>query len=142
MFLFNKILLMLHFIGLTMGFAVPFANIVMMSLINKATPPEKAILGRFPLAMSMVGKIGLVILWATGLTMVFTRWHGFSTLPTTFHIKLTAVVLLTATIGYISHLEKRIKKGDAAALVRVQAVGKAAMGFALVAVIFAVLTFN
>jgi hypothetical protein len=142
LFLFNKILLMLHFLGLAMGFAVPFANIVMMSLIKKATPPEQAILGRFPLAMSMVGKIGLVVLWITGVTMVFTRWHGFGTLPPAFHVKLTAVVLLTVCIGYISHLEKRIKRGDAAALVRIQAVGKAAMGFALVAVIFAVLTFN
>jgi hypothetical protein len=138
----NKILLMTHFIGLAMGLAVPFANIALMTVMAKAQPAEKMVLGRFPLAMSKVGKIGLLILWTTGITMVFTRWSGFETLPKTFMYKLTAVVLLTITVGYISILERRIKKGDAAALVRVQLVGKIAFLFGVAAVVFAVITFN
>lgn len=142
LYTFNKILLMLHFIGLAMGLAVPFANIVMVAVMAKAQPAERPVLGRFPLAMSKIGKIGLVILWATGITMVFTRWSGFGTLPHTFFIKLTAVVLLTITVGYLSYLETRVKKGDAAALVRIQHVGKIAFALGITAVIFAVLTFN
>lgn len=142
MLVFNKILLMFHFLGLAMGLAVPFANIVMMSLIAKAAAPEKPILGRFPLAMGTVGKIGLGILWATGITMVFTRWAGFAAMPLTFNIKLAAVVLLTITIGYIHFLEPRVRKGDAVAMARIVMAGKVAMALALIAVIFAVLTFN
>src|SRR5436190_3788066 len=114
---------MFHFLGLAMGLAVPFANITMMGLISRAQPPEKLVLGRFPLAMSKVGKIGLLLLWATGITMVFTRWSGFSTLPRTFDVKLTAVLLLTITVGYIHYLETRIRKGDVAAIVRIQLAG-------------------
>ena len=142
MLLFNKILLMLHFIGLAMGLSVAFANTTMAVLISRAAPPEKPILGRFPLAMTRVGMIGLSLLWATGLTMVFTRWRGFSTLPPTFHVKLAAVVLLTITVGYIQHLEKRVRKGDSAAMARIETFGKVAFAFALIAIIFAVLTFN
>jgi len=142
LYTFNKIFLMLHFIGLAMGLAVPFANIVMVSVMAKAQPAEKMILGRFPLAMSKIGKIGIGLLWATGITMVFTRWSGFGTLPHTFFIKLTAVVLLTITVGYLHYLETRVKKGDAAALVRIQLAGKIAFALGIAAVIFAVLTFN
>ncbi|HKW15453.1 MAG TPA: hypothetical protein VJS69_13285 [Candidatus Krumholzibacteria bacterium] len=142
LYVFNKILLMLHFIGLAMGLSVPFANIIMAALMSKAQAPEKAVLGRFPLAMSKVGKIGLALLWATGITMVFTRWSGFSTLPRTFMFKLTAVVLLTITVGYISLLETRVKKGDMAALARIQTAGKIAFALGITAIIFAVLTFN
>lgn len=142
MILFNKILLMLHFVGLAMGLSVGFANMTMMSLINKAAPTEKPILGRFPLAMTRVGNTGLVILLITGLAMVFTRYQGFGALPKTFHVKLAAVGLLTITVGYINYLKMKIMKGDTAAVARVQAAGKIAMAMALIAVIFAVLTFD
>jgi hypothetical protein len=45
-----------------MGLSVSFANMVMGGLIGRAEPSEKAILGRFPSAMSRVGKIGLATL--------------------------------------------------------------------------------
>jgi uncharacterized membrane protein len=133
---------MLHFIGLAMGMSVPFANIAMAAVMDKAAPPEKAVLGRFPLTMSKVGKIGLSLLWVTGITMVFTRWHSFALLPSLFMFKLTAVVLLTIVVGYISMLEMRVKKGDMTALPRIQQAGKAAFTLVLLAVVFAVLTFN
>jgi len=138
----NKILLMLHFIGLTMGLAVPFANIALATLMAKAAPNEKMVLGRFPFAMSKVGKIGLTLLWVTGVTMVFTRWKGFGNLPPMFHFKLGAVILLTITVGIISMLEMKAKKGDAAVIARIQVVGKIAMALGILAVVFAVLTFN
>lgn len=142
MLILNKILLMLHFLGLAMGLAVPFANIALAGLMAKAAPPEKMILGRFPFAMSKVGKIGLTLLWVTGVAMVFTRWKGFGNLPSMFHWKLTAVILLTITIGIISMLEVKAKKGDAAVIARIQVVGKIAMALGILAVVFAVLTFN
>jgi hypothetical protein len=142
MLLFNKVLLMLHFLGLVMGLAVPFANIALAGLMATAAPPEKMILGRFPFAMSKIGKIGLTLLWVTGVTMVFTRWRGFGNLPSMFQFKITAVVLLTIAVGYISMLEMKAKKGDVAAIGRIQLVGKIAMLFGLLALVFAVLTFN
>jgi len=138
----NQAVLVLHFLGLALGLSVPFSNMVMAGLIARAAPPEKAVLGRFPPAMSRVGKIGLVLLWVTGPILLYNKWGGFAAMPWTFHAKLTAVVLLTLTVGYIHLLETRMRKGDASAALRIEAVGKFALMCALIAVVFAVLTFN
>ena len=139
---FNQTLLVLHFLGLAMGFSVSAANIVMAGLMAKSTPAECLTFGRFPPVMSRVGDIGLVILWVTGATMLYTKWGGIGSMPWQFHAKLTAVLLLTLTVGYIHSLQRLIRGGDAAAAARLQTVGKFATLFALIAVIFAVLTFD
>ena len=138
----NKTLLVLHFLGLTMGMSVTFGNIVMMGLIAKAAQAEKPVLGRFPPAISRVGQIGLLILWVTGGTMAYTKWDGIASLPWTFHVKLTAVVLLTIVVLYITALERRIARGDGAGMGQLQKVAPFASLFALVAIIFAVITFD
>jgi hypothetical protein len=139
---FNRVLLILHFLGLAMGFSVSIANLVMSRLISKAAPPEKAVLGRFPPTMSRVSWIGLSLLWVTGVILVYTKWGGFATLTWQFYIKLTAVVLLTTTVVYIHRLERLVQRGDAAATVRIEPAGKVATSPAVIAVIFAVLTFG
>ena len=138
----NKTLLVLHFLGLTMGMSVTFGNIVMKGLIDKAAPAEKAVLGRFPLAISKVGHAGLGLLLVTGITMAYTKWNGIAAMPWTFHVKLTAVALLVIVVIYISTLERRVRRGDTAAMARIQAVAPLASLCALVAIIFAVITFD
>ena len=54
--------------------------------------------------------------------------------------KLTAVVLLTLLVAYITSLERRIHRGDAAAVAQMQTVGKFTTLCALTAIVFAVLT--
>ena len=136
------ILLILHFVGLGMGLSVTFGNIVMMGLITSAAGPEKPVLARFPPAISKVGQIGLGLLWVTGATMAYTKWSGIGSMPWTFDVKLTAVVLLTLLVVYITQLEKRIHRGDAAAAAQIQTIGKITSVCALTAIIFAVLTFD
>ena len=138
----NHVLLALHFLGLALGFSVSFANMVMSSLISKAPPTEKVVLGRFLPVMSRLGRIGIVLLWATGLTMVYTKWNGFGTLPWQFYVKLTAVVLLTITTEHIHRLERLVQNGGAAVVARIETFGKIATALALVALFFAVLTFD
>lgn len=138
----NPILLMLHFLGLAMGLSVSFSGMVLQGLMAKAAPPERAVLARFPPRIVIVGHAGLGLLWATGLTLVFTKWGGFGALPWQFHVKLTAVVLLTITVGYITSQMKKSAAGDPAAMARIQNAGKFAFLMALTAVAFAVLTFD
>jgi hypothetical protein len=142
MMVLNQVLLILHFLGLALGLSVPLANMVMGGLIAKAAPPEKAVLGRFPPLMGRVGKIGIALLWITGLTMVNTKYGGFASLPWRFYAKLAAVILLTLTVGYIDVQERAVRKGDVKALGRIERAGKIAAAFAVIAVIFAVITFN
>ena len=138
----NQLLLILHFLGLALGFSVSFSNIVMMGLIAKAAPNERLVLARFPPKMTHVGSAGLVLLWATGLAMTFTKWNGFASMPWQFHVKLTAVVLLTIVIGIIHRLQRQAREGSASAAASLPTVGKIATLFALTALIFAVLAFE
>lgn len=139
---YTELLLVLHFLGLAMGLSVSFSNMVMAGLIGRAEPPDRAILGRFPPAMSRVGKFGIALLWITGLLMFMQRGTPFSSMPWQFHAKIAAVVLLTLLVLYITMLEGRARKGDMAAAARIANVGKVTFLLAVTAVIFAVLTFK
>jgi uncharacterized membrane protein len=114
----------------------------MMALMAKAAPGDRPVLARFPPVMSQVGRVGLVLLWLTGLAMVYTRWDGFDGMPWQFHVKITAVVLLTLTVLYIGKIEGQVRRGDMAAAAKLPSVGKMASLFEVTALVFAVLTFN
>lgn len=139
---FNHTLLILHFLGLAMGMSVSFGNIVMLGLVAKAAPAERGVLMRFPPAISKVGQAGLALLWVTGATMVFTRWNGFEGMPWQFHVKITAVVLLTIVVAIIGRIEAQVARGDMRMAAKMPTFGKMASICALTAVIFAVLAFD
>ena len=138
----NAAILVLHFIGLAMGLSVSIGSIVMLGVMSVSPAGERPVLARFMPAISRVGRMGLAVLWATCLILLYTKWNGFASMPWQFHAKITAVVLLTIAVTYIYALEQRATKGDAAAAASIQQVGKVTSLFALLAVIFAVLTFE
>ena len=139
--LVTKLLLITHFIGLAMGFATSIANLVMLNLIAKAEPADRPVLARFPPVMSRSAEIGVTLLWLSGAALVWTKWNGFAAMPSLFHVKLVAAVLLTAALGWIHLLGARARAGDAAAAARIPAFGRVAGLSALAALILAVLTF-
>lgn len=138
----DTFLVILHFFGLTIGMSVGWANMVMAGVIRKAAPQERAVLGRFAPAMGKVGLAGLVILWVSGIAIVMTRYGSFAILPRPFIIKLAAVVLLTIIVIYVHFLQARVVKGDEAAMARIQMLGRMTGPLALIAIIFAVITFG
>jgi uncharacterized membrane protein len=138
----DSTLMVFHFLGLALGLSTGFANMVMAGLIAKAAPNEQAVLARFPPAMAKVGAIGLALLWASGLAIVRTRYGGFSILPRPFIVKIAAVVLLTIIVGYIHVLMPRAQRGDAAAAARIRMLGMMTGPLAIIAIIFAVITFG
>lgn len=138
----NQFLLFLHLVGLTLGMASGWGNMVMGKLIEDAQPAERPVLARFPPAIAKVGGVGLLLLWATGLILVFTKWNGFGGLPWQFHVKLTGVVLLTAAIGIIHAHMAKARRGDMAAAKRLPVLGMVATLLSLSVVLFAVLAFD
>ena len=136
------VLLILHFLGLAMGFAASFSGMVIMGLMGGATPQERPILARVPPAMTRVSDVGLLLLWASGLILLFYKWGGFANVPWQFHVKFTVVILLTLLIGYMHSLMAKARRGDAGAAARMQAMGRIAFVLAVTAVIFAVLAFH
>ena len=139
---FDHFLVIIHFIGLALGFSSGFGNMVLAGLIAKAPPQEKPVLGRVAPDLGRLGVIGLFLLWGSGITIVMTRYGGFSVLPRPFVYKLIAVVLLTLTVAYITVLQPRAQNGDAAAMARIQTLGRLSGPLSLLAVIFAVITFG
>lgn len=138
----NQLLLVLHFVGLGLGMTASFGSPAVGKLIEAAPEAEKRVLARVPAALSQVGGAGLLLLWATGLILTFTKWGGFGSLPWQFHVKLTGVVLLTGAVGMIHANQARAKRGDAAAAARIPAIGTIATMLTLLIVLFAVLTFD
>ncbi|MEY4094831.1 MAG: hypothetical protein RLZZ53_2030 [Acidobacteriota bacterium] len=138
----DHFLVILHFVGLAMGLGSGFAQMVMARLIANASPQEKPVLGRFPPAMGKVGVIGLSLLWITGGLIVQYRYGSFSVLPTTFVYKIAAVVLLTLVVIAIQVLQRKAQKGDASAMARMQMLGRMTGPLAVIAIIFAVITFG
>jgi hypothetical protein len=138
----DQTLLVVHFLGLAMGLSTGFANMAMAGLIRKAAPNEIGVLSRFPPAMSRIGIVGLALLWASGIAIVLTRYGSFSILPRPFLVKLAAVVLLTLAVIYIQVLLPRAQRGDQAAMARIQLLGRLTAPLAIIAIIFAVITFG
>lgn len=138
----NQLLLFLHFLGLGLGATSAFGGPVIGRLIENASEAERPILARVPAALSHAGGAGLLLLWATGLVLVFTKWGGFGSLPWQFHAKLTCVVLLTGAVGMIHAHQAKAKRGDRAAAARIPTIGLVATALTVLTVLFAVLTFD
>jgi hypothetical protein len=133
---------LVHFLGLAMGFSVTFANIVMAILAAKSDAADRPALRRFPPMMSKVGYIGIALLWASGIYLIRPMWTGFGELQWELQAKLISVVLLTLSVLYIATQEPRAKGGDAGAAKRIEGVAKATALFALSALVFAVMAFR
>jgi uncharacterized membrane protein len=137
-----EVLLILHLLGMAMAFSATFGNLVMNGLMDRAAPAERAVLARFPPGIARVRDIGLLLLWVSGLWLLFGRWGGFGQLPWQFHLKVTLVILLSGLIGYTHVLARKVRQGDAGAAARIRTVGFVGSLIALVVVVLAVSTFG
>ena len=138
----NQLLLILHFLGLAFGLSAGVVNLALRGLVAGADPAEVRGLARVPPVMAQVGGSGLLLLWATGFMLTFTKWGGFGALPWQFHVKLTVVVALTAAVGlsHALHGEGASRRRRGRALL--PKVGMASFVLSILAVVFAVLTFD
>lgn len=139
----NQVLLVLHFLGMALGLSASIANVLVVGrLMAAASPADRAVLARVPPMMGHIGGGGLILLWVSGLALVFTRWGGFGSLPGIFHAKVTGVVLLTGLVGFTHALQKRARLGDASAPARLASAGRVMLLLGVAIVVLAVLTFD
>lgn len=138
----NQLLLILHFLGLAFGLSAGVVNLALRGLMAGADPAEVRGLSRLPPVMAQVGGSGLLLLWATGFMLTFSKWGGFGNLPWQFHVKLAAVVALTGVVGLSHALLAKARRGDAGAAALLPQTGMAAFVLSILAVVFAVLTFD
>lgn len=138
----NQLLLFLHFIGLALGATASFGNPAIGRLFAASPEAERGGLAGAAAALSHLSGVGLLLLWATGLMLVFTKWGGFGSLPWQFHVKITLVVMLTGVVGMIHAAQAKARRGDRAAAQRIPTIGMVATVLTTLIVLFAVLAFG
>ncbi len=138
----NEALLFLHFVGLMLGAGGGFASAVIMrrALVLPADD-ARAVRGLGPI-LANVSLIGLVFMWVSDLILVWSKWGGIASLPDMFWVKAIFILSLTAVVGLIHMTYAEIRKGNVALAARLPKLGPMAGISALLAVLFAVLTFS
>jgi hypothetical protein len=137
----NQLLMFVHFLGLMLGAAGGFASGIVMRRAQAVDAAAAATLRALGPILARVSLTGLVLMWASGLVMVWSRWGGPDALPRLFWLKFVFVLSLTAATVAIHLTYAAIRQGNTAAAARLPRLGPAAGVSALLAVLAAVYAF-
>ena len=139
----DDFILFLHFFGLMLGSAGGMASgILMRKAISMPADQAQTIRGLGPL-LANVAAVGLVLLWATGLILVWSKYDGVGSFTWVFWVKIVFVLALTASAVATHMTYAEIKKtGNKALAARLPKLGPAAGLSATLAVLFAVIAFK
>lgn len=137
----KETMLILHFIGLAMGVGTGFAMMFLGIAASKMEQTEAQKFMQKTMVLSNMGKIGLVILIASGFGVMGDRWAAFTD-NIYFWIKMGCVALLAILIGLMDVQMRKVRKGDAKAMQRIGAMGRVTLPVGIIIVIMAVLTFG
>jgi hypothetical protein len=138
----TDLLLFLHLLGLMLGAGGGFGSMISMQVAAKRPPEQASAIRSVGPALGRLSSIGLVLMLATGLALVFLKYGGFAALPSLFWVKLFFVTTLTMAAILIELSYSALKRGDAKAAARLPRLGPAAGVSSLLAVLFAALAFH
>lgn len=137
------ILLALHFVGLLMGAGGGMGSAIVMAQARRMSPEDAGVVRRVGPAMGRVSLIGILLMLATGVGMLFVKYQGqFGAMPILFHWKMLFVVTLTIASVVIELTYASVKKGNVAAAARLPRIGPIAGGSAMLATILAAFAFH
>ena len=105
-------MLILHFIGLTMGLGTGFAHAFLGSVTAKMPTAEATKFRLHSLVLGNMGHIGIALLIISGLYLVTPFWKVLPSYPLLI-VKLSLVLVLIVLITLINLAGKKAKKGDA-----------------------------
>jgi uncharacterized membrane protein len=138
----RETMLILHFIGLTMGLGTSFAHAFLGMATAKMSPDEVTKFRMHSLVLSRMGHIGLALLIISGLYLIIPYWEMLPSSPLLI-LKLVLVVVLLLLIARIGSYAKKAKGGDAELqLKKMEQLGKLTMMIGLAIVIIAVSVFH
>jgi uncharacterized membrane protein len=123
------------------GMASSVGNFTIMQ-IAQASPGDAPALRKVPPVLARVGQTGLIVLWITGLILVWSKFGGVEGLDWAFWAKLACVMALTALVAFMEMTMKKVRAGDSAAAAQLPLFGRIAAGLLLLIVIFAVVAFH
>ena len=139
----NAFLLFLHFFGLMLGAAGGFASGILMRRALTMPPEQAATVRSLGPMLAHVAGAGLVLMWITGLIMVWSKWDGLGSLPALFWVKFAFVVILTLSSGGVDMTYAQIRRtGNKALAARLAILGPVSGISATLAVLFAAFAFQ
>lgn len=138
----REVMLILHFIGLTMGLGTGFAHAFLGMASAKMSAEEAKKFRLHSLALSKMGHIGITLLLISGFYMITPYWKVLSSMPLLM-VKLALVAMLIILISLIGIAGKKAKQGDAdVQLKKMELLGKLTLLVGLAIVVVAVKVFH
>lgn len=138
----TDVLLAVHFLGLMMGAGGGFGSMIVMRAAAQRPPQEAGVLRAQGPALARFSSIGLVLMLATGVALVFAKYGGFASMPDLFWVKLVFVTTLTIAAVTLELTYAAVKKGEVKAAARLPLFGPIAGASSLLATLFAALAFH
>jgi uncharacterized membrane protein len=138
----REVMLVLHFVGLTMGMGTGIAHAFLAMATSKMSADEATKFRLHTLVLGKMGHAGIGLLVVSGLYLITPYWKILPSSPLLI-LKLTLVVVLLIIITLISSAAKKAQKGDAEAhLKKIQQLGKITLPISIIIVILAVYIFH
>ena len=138
----KDIILILHFIGLTMGLGTSFAHAFLGRMISKLERSEAAKFRLQIKVLSQMGITGTILLLVSGIYLLIPYWSTLSVLPLLI-LKLVLFIILVILISLINlNARKNFKNDTEGNLKRIEIMGKLALLIGVVIVIIAVNVFH
>jgi len=85
--IFDDTLLALHLIGLMMGAGGGFGSMIVQREAARRPPEQTEVLRSLGPALANFSALGLIVMLATGIALVFAKYSGFAGLPVPFWVK-------------------------------------------------------
>lgn len=136
------ILLILHFLGLVAGFGGGIGLSQVAPRLANASEAERPLLVKLERAFSRFSLVGLALLLITGPWMLVERFGGGSGLPFWFTLKMSFVAVAVIAMAVNQIAKRQFRSGRTGALKWMLISGPITGISVLLAIIFAVLTFQ
>jgi uncharacterized membrane protein len=138
----REVMLVLHFIGLTMGLGTSFAHAFLGIATSKMSTEDATKFRLHSLVLSRMGHIGIGLLIVSGLYLITPYWTILPSSPLLI-FKLTLVLVLVIILILINSSSKKARQSDAAGqLKKMEQLGKMTFIIGLTIVVLAVYIFH
>jgi hypothetical protein len=136
------ILLILHLLGLVAGFGGGIGLSQVAPRLANASETERPLLLTLERSFNRISLVGLALLLITGPLMLWQRFGGGAGLPFWFTLKMGAVGVAVVAMVVNQIAKRQFRAGSSGALKLMLITGPLTGISVLLAVIFAVLTFQ
>jgi hypothetical protein len=138
----RELMLIIHFIGLTMALGAGFASLFLATVASKLQPAERGSFMSRTAILGRMGQIGLALLLLSGFYLITPYWKVLGEMPLLI-AKLTLVAILLILVSSILFIMRKSKKqNNPAILAKIKPLGMLNFLVGIAIVILAVLVFH